>query len=79
MVVVLGERFGELEPSESVRSGNATNDARTFEHQEMPVGRALRDAGKAFHHLGEAHRVLTACQKVDDSPATLRVAKVGAS
>ena len=79
MVVMFSERFGEFEPGETVHGANTTDDARTFEHKEMPVGRTLRDSAQALHHIGEAHRVLAPAQYVDDSPATLRVAKVGAS
>ena len=38
MVVMFSERFGEFEPGETVRGTDAPDDARTFEHQEVPVG-----------------------------------------
>jgi hypothetical protein len=46
VVVVLGQVFGQLEPSELVVSGHSADDPGRLEVEEVPVGGASRKIGE---------------------------------
>ena len=56
MVVVTGEVLGELPARELVGADDAVDDPGLLEHDEVPVGRALREPGPVVEDLGDRER-----------------------
>jgi hypothetical protein len=50
-----GEMLGQLVTREVVRSRDAMDNACILEHHEIPVDRALRQAGLRAEDLGDRH------------------------
>lgn len=74
MVVVLGEIFGELVAREAVARRHPAHDACLFEHDEIPVQRALREAAALGENFG--NRKWAGCRRehVDDAGTNRREA-----
>ena len=56
VMVVIDQRFGQLEMSVIGATGDTGDDTATFEHFEIAVGGALWQFGGVVGDLGECHR-----------------------
>jgi len=69
MVVMTGEVLRELVPREVGVGHDPVYDPRLFEHDEVPVGGALRETGLRVEDLGDRERPVGGFQHVDDELA----------
>ena len=66
MVMMPGEILGQLVARQSVARHHAVHDAGLFEHHEVAVRRALRQAVARGEHLGNRERAGRGGEDVDD-------------
>ena len=76
MMMVLGQIFGQLEPGELVTGGDAPDDPRALEVDEVPVGRAPRHLGQLRCDVRDADGVAVRGQELDDGSPARRIALV---
>lgn len=74
VVMVVGQALGELVARPLVGAGDATNRIDPFEHDEVPVHRALGQFGDELTQLGHRARPGRPDQRGDEGAATGRVA-----
>ena len=57
VVMMLGERLGQLVVGEVVIGDDAMHDPGLFQHGQVAVDGALGQVGPALHHVGDAQRL----------------------
>ena len=69
VVMVVRQVLGQLVAGELVRGHDAVHHARSLEHGQVPVRRALGQAGLALEQLRDRQRLVDLRQEVDEGAA----------
>ena len=79
MMVMTGEVFGHLEPSELVGAQHPAHDTGLLEHRQVAVGRALRQLAPRGHQLRGGHRAARLHERFHEHAPAGGVALIHAS